>query len=159
MAEKTEQQQNRASPDNSGRRNAQGELIDAAGRTVTEVGAEGIALPQAGEHGGGAIADELRPDPADTTPPDPLAKQRRYMKSRLAQEAGAIIGRSPDNIGLWSKGETYRGTGILVNVDTMEKVRVYDGYRFEDDDVFANSRDLPPALVNGDMAKNLSGKR
>lgn len=147
-----------ASAENSGRRDASGRLIDNAGNPVTETGAHGIALPAAGEHAGGAITDELKPDPATTAPANPLEKQRRYMASRLAHEAGMLIARSPENIGLWGKGDTYRGTGILVNVDTLAKVRVYDDYKFEGDEVFANSRDLPPSLVNGDVAENLSGK-
>lgn len=143
---------------NSGRRDAQGRLIGPDGQPVTETGAHGMALPGAGEHAGGAIADELIPDPPADATTDPLWKQRRYVKSKLAAEAGMIIARSPENIGLWGKGDTYRGTGIVVNVDTMEKVRVYADYKFEGDEVFANSRDLPPSLVNGDVSKNLSGK-
>jgi len=123
-----------------------------------KTGAEGIALPVAGEHGGGDIKEELRPDPPVEETRDPLWKQRRYMKSKLAQEAGTIIGRAPADIGLWGKGDTYRGTGILINVDSMEKVRVYAEYKFEGDEVFANIRDLPPALVDGDVSKNLTGK-
>jgi len=120
-------------------------------------GAEGIALPVAGEHGGGNIKDELRPDPPVEETRDPLWKQRRYMGSRLAKEAGTIIGRAPADIGLWGKGDTYRGTGIVIDVDSMEKVRVYADYKFEGDEVYANIRDLPPALVDGDVNKNLKG--
>lgn len=161
MAESTQTQDKpkaAAADTNSGRRDAQGRLIGPDGQPITETGAHGMALPGAGEHAGGAIADELMPDPPADTATDALAKQRRYMASKLAQQAGMIIGRSPDNIGLWGKGDTYRGTGILVNVDTMEKVRVYADYKFEGDEVFANSRDLPPALVNGNVSKNLTGK-
>jgi hypothetical protein len=123
-----------------------------------ETGAEGIALPVAGEHGGGDIKEELRPDPPVEERRDPLWKQRRYMASRLAKEAGTIIGRAPADIGLWGRGDTYRGTGIVIDVDSMEKVRVYADYKFEGDEVYANIRDLPPALVDGDVSKNLTGK-
>lgn len=147
MAEST-QTQPKPTAENSGQRDPQGKLI----------GANGQALPNQGEHAGGSIKDELKPDPPADATTDPLWKQRRYMKSALAQQAGMLIARSPENIGLWGKGDTYRGTGILVNVDTLEKVRVYAEYKFEGDEVFANSRDLPPSLVDGDVTKNLSGK-
>jgi hypothetical protein len=134
---------------------ATSEKADAA---PVETGAHGIALPVAGEHGGGDIKAELKPEPPVEETRDPLWKQRRYMKSKLAAEAGQIIGRAPADIGLWGKGDTYRGTGIVIDVDSMEKVRVYAEYKFDDDHVYANIRDLPPALVDGDVSKNLTGK-
>jgi hypothetical protein len=110
------------------------------------------------EVGGGIISKTLANDPADDpATQDPLWKQRRYMGSKLAKDAGHIIGRAPEHIGLWGKSDTFVGSGILINIDTMEKVRVSDGFKFTDDHVFANSRDLPHALVNGDMGKNLAG--
>jgi hypothetical protein len=110
------------------------------------------------EHGGGDIKDELKPEPPTDESPHALWKQRRYMASKLAGEAGHLTGRPPDQIGLFGKGDTYHGVGILMDIDSMEKVRVYDDFKFEDDRVFANTRDLPPALVDGDVGKNLSGK-
>ena len=107
---------------------------------------------------GGNIVDHTSNAPGPETV-DPLAKQRRYISSRLAREAGTVIGRAPEDIGLWAKGETYRGNGgILVDIDTLEKHRFPDGYRFDTDAMYANSRDLPHALVDGDLTKNLSGE-
>lgn len=124
--------------------------INAMGRPITDehaLGPHGMAM-QTAERGGAIVEDELRPEAPDVSTLNPLRFQARYMKSRLRREAGDIIARSPENIGFWGKGDTYRGTGILVDVDSMQGVRVYDGYKFEDDRVFANSRDLPSALVD-----------
>lgn len=118
----------------------------------------GMSMRGAREVGGGAIVKELRADPPTDSTIDAAYYHRRYNGSRLAKEAGHLIARSAENIGFWGKGHTYHGNGgILVNIDTLEKVRVQDGYRFEGDEVFANSRDLPPSLVEGDIQKNLSG--
>lgn len=124
----------------------------------TNTGAGGMSLGERTEIGGGGTIKELVADPEDATVSrDPARWHKRYISSRLGKDAGSIIGRSPDQIGLWGKGDTYRGSGILVNIDTLEKVRVGDGYKFTGDEVYANSRDLPHALVDGDIAKNLSG--
>lgn len=129
-----------------------------------ELGPGGMSLgvnadgTQRREIGGGAITRELAPPPPDTTTQDPLRYHRRYMISRLARDAGNIIGRAPENIGFFGKGDVYHGNGgILIDIDSLEKVRVQDGYRFEGDEVYANTRDLPHALVDGDVANNLAG--
>lgn len=108
--------------------------------------------------GGGNIQEhELNAESVITR--DPLYYQRRYMGSRLHKEAGTVIARSPDNIGFFGKGDVYRGNGgILVDIDTLEKHRFPDGYRFEGDEVYANSRDMPMVLVDGELQKNLSGE-
>src|SRR5258708_39255147 len=122
------------------------------------VGAFGIGLGQNTENaGGGTITDHPVDQPADTVL-DPLRHQRRYMASRLAKQAGNLIGRSPADIGFMGKGDVMHGSGIFVDVDTLEKHRFNDGWKFEGDEVYANSRDLPLALVNGDIAANLSGE-
>ena len=125
--------------------------INAMGRPISEepkIGAHGMALLNTGERAGAIVEDELRPEMPDAATLNPLRFQARYMRSRLRKEAGDIIARAPENIGFWGKGDTYRGTGILVDIDSMQGVRVYDGYQFKDDRVFANSRDLPAALVD-----------
>lgn len=132
----------------------------AAERPTEETSIFGMRLNAGREiAGGGNIIEHS----LDTTPNDPTVRaayyHRRYIGSRLRKEAGDIIARSPENIGFWGKGDTYRGNGgILVDVDTMEKHRFPDGFRFDTDAVYANSRDLPPALVDGDLGQNLSGE-
>lgn len=121
------------------------------------VGAGGMSLGSQTEIGGGHITKELVNDPEDAESTDPLRWHRRYMASRLAKDAGNIIGRAPDAIGLWGEGDVFHGSGILVDIDSLAKVRVTDGYVFKGHAVYANSRDLPHALVNGDVAKNLAG--
>jgi hypothetical protein len=133
----------RFAPDGKTMINARGMPVDEA----TPAGPHGMALVNP-ERGGAIVEDELRPDPPDASTLNPLRFQARYVRSKLRKEAGDIIARAPENIGLFGKGDTYHGTGILIDIDSMQGIRVYDGYRFEDDRVFANSRDLPAALVD-----------
>jgi hypothetical protein len=143
----------------TGQRNALGQRIDSQGQVIPETGAGGISLGTAREIAGGGKITEHTPDPVIDPAVDALRHQRRYMSSRLAKEAGNIIGRSPADIGFFGKGDTMHGSGILIDVDTLEKHRFNDNWKFEGDELYANSRDLPHALVNdGELADNLSGK-
>lgn len=141
----------------SGQRNQQGQRIDSQGNLMQETGAGGMSLGTTGELAGGGKIEEHTAPPAKETVFDAFRHQRRYMASRLAREAGHLIGRSPAEIGFWGKGDTYHGSGILVDVDTLEKHRFPDNWVFEGDEVYANSRDLPHALTTGDVAQNLAG--
>lgn len=141
-----------------GEQPAERPVEDNVGPGGMSLGRDHDGSPRREIAGGGSIQEhELNAPTVETI--DPLYFHRRYINSRLAKEAGNIIGRSPENIGFWGKGMTYRGNGgILVDVDTLEKHRFPDGFRFEGDEVYANSRDLPPSLVTGDVTKNLSGE-
>jgi hypothetical protein len=93
---------------------------------------------------------ELRPDPdvevgaLHATPAD---LQQRYVASRLYTEGFALHGRQADAIGLWGDGMVYPANGTLVDVDTLEVVEAFAGYEFPDGPVYANSRDIPAALL------------
>jgi hypothetical protein len=110
-------------------------------------GAGGMRLGRhVSEIAGGGKIHEHTADPEPDPVQDAYYKQRRYAASRLAKEAGPLLGRAASDIGLYGKGETYRGGGILVD------------FKFTCDEVYANSRDMPHALSTGDLAANLSGE-
>jgi hypothetical protein len=77
----------------------------------------------------------------------PADLQQRYVASRLYTEGFALHGRQADAIGLWGDGMVYPANGTLVDVDTLEVVEAFAGYEFPDGPVYANSRDIPPALL------------
>jgi hypothetical protein len=93
---------------------------------------------------------ELRPDPdveVSATHATPADLQQRYVASRLYTEGFALHGRQADAIGLWGDGMVYPANGTLVDVDTLEVVEAFAGYEFPEGPVYANSRDIPAALL------------
>jgi hypothetical protein len=93
---------------------------------------------------------ELRPDPdveVSALHATPADLQQRYVASRLYTEGFALHGRQADAIGLWGDGMVYPANGTLVDVDTLEVVEAFAGYEFPDGPVYANSRDIPAALL------------
>jgi hypothetical protein len=78
---------------------------------------------------------------------DAAELQQRYIASRLYTEGFGLHGRQADAIGLWGDGSTYVGNGLIVDVDTLEVVQAFDGALFTGGSVYANSRDIPAALL------------
>lgn len=120
------------------------------------LGAGGITLPNP-EIAGVAVRD-AKPADAEGGPEDPLAKaarlRREAFKSREFAELAARSNRGQREIGLWEEGDQYNGTGILVNVKTLEKVRFTD-QKINEPGIWANSRDLAVELVTGEVRDNL----
>lgn len=116
------------------------------------IGATGLLLAS-NEIGGGAIREADRPVEA-AAPEDARARLVR-IRSHATRSAGfarllALSGRGVTEVGLFTKGDTIAGHMILLNTDTLEKVRFTD-QKIEEDGVFANTRDLADSLVTGDV--------
>lgn len=116
------------------------------------VGTAGLVLAGA-EIGGGAVREADRPE--ETAPPEDGRTRLARIRSQAARSGGftrllALSGRGVTEVGLFTKGDTIAGHMILLNTDTLEKVRFTD-QKIEEDGVFANTRDLADSLVTGDV--------
>lgn len=81
------------------------------------------------------------------------AMQRRAADSPKFARLMAESGRAPDQVGFFGKGDRLVGGGIYIDVERYEKVMADGDVIIEEDRVFANSRDLARALVQGDLPK------
>jgi hypothetical protein len=121
----------------------------------------GMLLPNR-EIAGGAIREVLEPEPDPQTPRRDLAAlAMRAAGSAVSQKAGGAIGRPVSDWGLLTKGDRISATMILVDLDTGQKVEIMGGNvtELKDDRLFANARNFPQALVEGDTLERLvSGK-
>jgi hypothetical protein len=124
-------------------------------------GALGMQLPQMGEIGGGAVVREIFPDDTPGTDPNHILNlQRLAGGSQFAKQIG-LHGRSVDDWGLVGKcddpdcrGDTWRGHGILLDINSLEKVRVHDGAVLREG-LFVNTRNFAHGVMAGDVKENL----
>jgi hypothetical protein len=125
-------------------------------------GALGMQLPQMGEIGGGAVTAEIPPEDTPGTDPNHIFNlQRLAGGSQFAQQVG-LWGRPVDEWGLVGKcddpdckGDVWRGHGLLLDINSLEKVRAHDGARL-DEGVFVNVRNFAHGVMAGDVKDNLS---
>jgi hypothetical protein len=117
----------------------------------SEVGPHGLALPQAGEIGGGNIAKLLEAPPSTETLQNPLSKEQAAMTKPVYQKIAALSGRPPTEMGIIGPGETIRGHMLLLDLNTGEKVRAMDGHRVNRGELFMNLRNVPESLATGDV--------
>jgi hypothetical protein len=121
--------------------------------------ASGLLLPNA-KIAGGAIREVLEPEPDPKTPRRDLAAlYSRAAASAVAQKAGAAIGRPVSDWGLLTKGDEIPATMTLVDLDSGQKVETMGGNKtiLKDDRLFANARNFPQHLVEGDTLEQLVG--
>lgn len=137
------------------------DVVDSGALAATEpdpskIGALGITFDRPEIAGGNITREVLR----DDTAPEALdiyALQKKALKSENFRRLLAVTDRGVSEVGLYQKGDVMHGERILVNVDTLEKVRFMHEARIPEDDeaVYMNSRDIPHALSEGDIKANL----
>lgn len=133
------------------------EVTAAATRGDVATGAAGQALTGAGEMGGGNIAQTLAPRPPANPAVQTQQRLERAASSQVVQRFGGLVNRPLLEWGLVGQNDVVPGHMILVDLDSGAKVRVMPGTRIEEDRLFANSRNLPEWLINGDALDRIAG--
>ena len=121
-----------------------------------ETGPGGMALPTTGELAGGNIKRTL--DPPSLTNESTgasVALQQAAFRSRVAQRIAPYVGRPINEWGLIGEGETIKGHMILLDLNTGEKVRAMGGHKTAPGSLYANLRNFPVALAEGDTIEKI----
>lgn len=107
---------------------------------------------------GGNIAETVN-QPLDTLPRGPNRTQDLLIRASQAKGTSRLLAagaRPVDTWGLVGKGDTVTGHFVLVDLETLEKVEVIDRWQIDQDRIFANSQNLPKALMHGDGLEKLA---
>jgi hypothetical protein len=122
-----------------------------------EVGANGLALPAAGEVGGGNIAKLLDAPPTLDTLAQPYVREQAAMASNVGKQIAGLTGRPVTEWGVYGPGDTVRGHMLLLDLNTGQKVRAMDGHRINQGELYMNLRNVPESLAAGDTIDRVLG--
>jgi hypothetical protein len=122
-----------------------------------ESGPYGMALPGQGEIAGGNIKKVLEAPPSSEYLSRPLTKEQAAMLTQVYQKLAGLVNRPPSEWGLLGPGDTVKGSMKLLDLRTGEKVDGMDGHRVNEGQLYANLRNFPESLSQGDMIEKILG--
>jgi len=125
-------------------------------------GPMGMQLPANGEIAGGAVTKEVFAEAGPEADPNHAMRLQALARGSALMTKLGGDGRPTDEWGLVGNcgadncpGDTWRGHGILIDIKSLEKLRVHDGARLTEG-VYANTRNFSHGLMLGDVKENLS---